>query len=149
MFTGCMVLYFVYLLSFQANFAEMTVFVAIVAFNTISWTIFVAPWDSLPHWLHSCLSFLCFRALLSLGPLCLVLLLVLPLALCSELTCVVSASLVIAWSCCLVASSVRAISVAFLSVRLFPWVVHFFLTTSESTPNTSASLSNSSWSSDK
>ena len=62
--------------------------------------------------------------------------------------CVVSASLVIAWSCSLVASSVRAISLAFLSVRSFPSAIHFFLTMSESTPNTSASLSNSSWSSD-
>ena len=115
-----MVLYFVYLLSFQANVAEMTAFVAIVAFNTVSWTFFVARVGLIAASVHGCLSFLCFRALSSLGPLCLVLLLVLPLALCSELTCVVSASLVIAWSCCLVASSVRAISLAFLSVRSFP-----------------------------
>ena len=37
-----MVLYFVYLVSSLTNIAEMTAFVAIVAFNTASWTPFVA-----------------------------------------------------------------------------------------------------------
>ena len=37
-----MVLYFVYLLPFLANFAKMTAFMAIMALNTASWTLFVA-----------------------------------------------------------------------------------------------------------
>ena len=42
LFARCMVLYFVYLLPFLANFAKMTAFMAIMALNTASWTLFVA-----------------------------------------------------------------------------------------------------------
>lgn len=118
------------------------------------WTLparhYLSPvWDSLPHRLHSCFRLFVF------GLCCLS-----DLAVwfqCCLWLCVVSWRMLypvrltllgaVAWSCCLVASSVRAISLAFLSVRWFPSAIHFFFTVSESTPNTSASLT--SWGSDR
>ena len=42
LFFCLLVLYFVHLLPFLANFAKMTAFMAIMALNTASWTLFVA-----------------------------------------------------------------------------------------------------------
>ena len=47
-----------------------------------------------------------------------------------------SRELLIAFSCICVASSVRAISFAFVKANSLPRAMHFFLTSSESVPNT-------------
>ena len=81
LFTSCMVLYSVYFVSFLPSFAEMTPFMAKVALNTSSRTLFCRPCGTYCP-IGRIVACRCFQALLSLSSLCLVL--ALTLALCSE-----------------------------------------------------------------